>query len=231
MPKNIFNIDQLESANIKYILSIGKRQPMHVGHKKSLEKILALKNMQLVYVIGSSNLKGDPLFDPIINPLTIDQQKEQFIRVFPGQKAIFVPIMDVPDMGKWGDIMINSLAEYGIIPQNCAIHFIGKAEDKLAQDVSFNLHGKKVSLKPGQWLIEALNFWGFPIWFDKELKTDLSISARNLRNLDLCSQDTELFAAPEYLKELAMKAREGNPELKDNPITLYDLSLERMKSS
>ena len=229
MPKNIFNIEQLESANIKYILSIGKRQPMHIGHKKSLERILALKDMQLVYVIGSSNLKGDPLFDHIVNPLTVEQQKEQFRKVFPRKKVIFIPIMDVPDMGQWGDVMINSLAEYEINPKNCAIHFVGKAEDKLAQDISFNLYGKKVSLKAGQWLIEALNFWGFPIWFDEELKTDLSISARNLRNLDLCSEDTKLFAAPEYLKKMAMKARERNPELKGEPITLYDLSLERIK--
>ena len=225
----INNAEELKDKNIKYILSIGKRQPMHVGHKRSLERILALKEMELVYVIGSSNLKGDPLFDPIVNPLTVEQQKQQFREVFPDSSPIFIAIKDVPDMSKWGDVMIDSLAEYGIKPEECAIHFIGKQEDKLSQEISFDLGVEQVSLKKGQWLIEALSFWGFTMWFDEELKSDLSISARNLRNIDLLAGDTKLFAAPEYLKELAVKAREGNSEAKDKPITLYDLSLERMK--
>lgn len=223
------SVEDLKSQNIKYILSIGKRQPMHIGHKASLERILALRDMQLVYVIGSCNLKGDPLFDPLVNPLTVKQQIKQFAVVFPKEQAIFIPITDVPDMGKWGDVMIESLAAHKISPKECAIHFIGKDEDRLTQDLRFTMSdGKDVTLRKGQWLIEALAFWGFTIWFDKEIKTDLSISARNLRKLDL-EKNIELLAAPEYLKELASKAREHNPEVKGEPLTLYDLSLERMK--
>lgn len=222
-------LKDLESQNIKYILSIGKRQPMHIGHKTSLERILALKDIQLVYVIGSCNLKGDPLFDPLVNPLTIEQQIKQFETVFPKKQAIFIPIPDVPKMGKWGDVMIESLSKHNISPKECAIHFIGKDEDRLEKDLQFTMtNGKDVTLRKGRWLIEALAFWGFTIWFDKEIKTDLTISARNLRKLDL-NGNTDLFAAPNYLKELAMKAREGNPEVKGEPLTLYDLSLQRIK--
>ncbi len=225
----VHTIEELKSQNIKYILSIGKRQPMHIGHKASLERILALKNMQLVYVMGSCNLKGDPLFDPLVNPLTIEQQIKQFKAVFPEKEAIFIAIPDVPEMGKWGDVMIETLAEYNIFPNECAIHFIGKDEDRLEKDLQFTMtNGKDVFLRKGQWLIEALAFWGFTFWFDKETETDLSISARNLRKLDL-NGNTDLFAAPEYLKELALQAREGNPEIKREPLTLYDLSLQRIK--
>lgn len=228
--ENFYHLDELKARNIKYILSIGKRQPMHVEHKKGLEKILALKNMKLVYIIGSANLKGDPLFDPIVNPLTIKQQKEQFKAVFPDADPLFLSINDDPEMEKWGDIIIAALAEYNIHPSECAIYFIGKEEDKLKQDISFSLAGKKVKLRAGQWLIEALNFWGFPIWFDKDLKVDLNLSARNLRILDLFDKDNmKFFAAGEYLQEQALKARAKNPELGDLAITLYDLSLQRMK--
>lgn len=222
-------IEDLKSQNIKYILSIGKRQPMHIGHRASLERILALKDMQLVYVIGSCNLKGDPLFDPLVNPLTVKQQIKQFEIVFPKEKVIFIPIPDVPEMGKWGDVMIESLASHNISPKECAIHFIGKDEDRLTKDLRFTMSDEKdVILRKRQWLIEALAFWGFTIWFDKEIKTDLSISARNLRKLDL-NINNKLFAAQEYLKELSMKARKMNPEVNGEPLTLYDLSLQRMK--
>lgn len=222
-------LEELKLKNIKYILSIGKRQPMHIGHKTSLERILALKDMHLVYVMGSCNLKGDPLFDPIVNPLTIEQQIKQFKKVFPEEEAIFIAIPDVPEMGKWGDVMIESLAKYKIFPKECAIHFIGKDEDRLEKDLRFTMsNGKDVFLRKGQWLIEALAFWGFTIWFDKEIKTDLRISARNLRKFDL-DGNTDIFAAPKYLKELVLKARKGNPEIKGEPLTLYDLSLQRIK--
>jgi hypothetical protein len=227
MSNYVYNLEGLKQRNIKYILSIGKRQPMHIEHKKSLEKILALKDMQLVYVIGSANLKGDPLFDPIINPLSIEEQKDQFRAVFPDASPVFLTIEDVPDMGQWGDIIIKTLKEKGIDAKECAIYFIGKDEDRLDRDLSEN----GVSLKKGQWLIEALSYWGFVIWFDQDLAVNLNISARNLRKMDLLNENNlKLLAAPEYIQNLAIKARENNPELVGEPITMYDLSLKRGKS-
>ncbi len=227
MDNYVYNVEDLRQRNIKYILSIGKRQPMHIEHKKSLDKILALKDMQLVYVIGSANLKGDPLFDPVINPLNIEEQKEQFKAVFPKSSPIFLTIEDVPNMGQWGDIIIEALKEKDIDAKECAIYFIGKDEDRINKD----LDERGVSLKKGQWLIEALSHWGFIIWFDQDLAVNLSISARNLRKMDLLDEDNvKLLAAPEYIKNLAIEARENNPELVGKPITMYDLSLKRIKN-
>lgn len=232
----LYSIEELLENKIKYVISIGKRQPMHIGHKKSLSKILAIKQVKLIYVIGSSNVKGDSLFDPLTNPLNIDQQIKQFQLAFPNEDSIFLSINDVTDMSLWGEIIIADFAKLNIKPEECAIHFIGKPEDKLKEEVRFTLKtGEEAILQPGEWLIEALRYWGFYFWFDGEQDINLTISARNLRKLDLehlSDESRKLFAVPDYIIEIAKKAREANPEkdkLKDTPITLYDLSLQRLK--
>jgi len=234
MHLNLSNPQELLARKIKYIISIGKRQPMHIGHKNTLAKILALKDFKLIYIMGSSNLKGDVLFDPFTNPLTISQQIEQFRRVFPEDGAIFLPIDDDNEIGIWGDIIIEALAKVNIKPEECVIHFIGKNEDKISEEVKFKLKsGEEAILKPGEWLIEALKYWGFHFWFDIDQDPDLTISARNLRKLDLenlSNKEKNLFAAPDYIIEISKAAREANPEkekLKNIPITMNDLSLQR----
>jgi nicotinamide mononucleotide adenylyltransferase len=231
------NSEHFQAKGIKYILSIGRRQPMHLGHKLGLEKILNLQGIKLIYVIGSTNLKGDPLFNPFVNPLTLDQQIEQFKRVFPGKEAIFLPILDVADMSKWGPSIEGALKELSIEPEDCAIYFIGKEEDRLKKAESFFLpNGEEVTLAVGQWLIESLCYYKFSMWVDRDLPIDLTLSARNLRELDLgnlTSQQKKLIAAPEYLYDLAVRARENNPDkelLKNKPITMEDLSLERIRN-
>lgn len=233
MQNYFYDINQVKNAGIKYILSIGKRQPMHMGHKQSLEKILSIEGIKLIYVIGSTNKGGDPLFDPIVNPLTIDQQIDQFNHVFPESDAIFLSILDVKDVGRWGPSIIDALEEKNINPKECIIHFIGKPEDKIVEKCEFDLvNGDKVSLLPGQWLIEALAYYNLAIWFDQDMLVDLSISARKFRQLDLenlIEDQEKLLAAPDFIKEICIKAREGNLELEEKPITLYDLSLQRIK--
>lgn len=230
-------LEEIKESGIKYVLSIGKRQPMHIGHKKNLERILSIDNVTLVYVIGSANKYGDHLFDPYVNPLNIEQQIEQFKEVFPKEtKVIFLPINDVADMSKWGPSIKENLEGLEIYPEDCAIHFIGKPEDKIKSPVSFILeNGEYVTLKAGQWLVEAMSYYGFTIWFDEELEVDLSISARNLRKLDLnnlTEEQKKIIAAPDYLIKIAKLARDKNPDkllMKDIPITLADLTLERMR--
>lgn len=230
MTKPLYFYSLANPDKTKYILSIGKRQPMHIGHKKSLEKILNLKGITLVYVMGSVNTGKDPLFAPFINPLNLDQQIEQFRQVFPEKEVIFMPILDVADMSKWGPDIIKHLAEHNIKPENCAVHFIGKPEDRLKEPCSFLLPDKtKVTLEPGRWLIEALSYYGIAIWFDQKLEVDLNISAKNLRELDLehlSVDERNLFAAPDYLLKIAKQAKDVNST---TPVTLKDLSLKRIE--
>jgi hypothetical protein len=230
MPIYFHKLQQVKDAGIKYILSIGKRQPMHIGHKRSLERILTIEGTKLVYVIGSTNLPGDPLFDPFTNPLDVNQQIEQFKISIPNKEVIFLPILDVADMSKWGPSIIASLSELGIKPEECAMHFIGKPEDKLKSPSSFTLPDEKiVTLSAGQWLVEAMGYYGFIIWIDNEMEVNLNLSARSLRKMDLENltvTEKSLFAAPDYLLKIAKEARKKNKD-KKGPITLEDLSLVR----
>lgn len=229
LPKNFFNK--------KYVISIGKRQPMHIGHKKTLSKLLDLKDLKLIYVIGSANSGKDPIFDPETNPLTVEQQIGQFKYVFGDLDVIFLPIKDIAQMSEWGVSIVDSLADLGISPQECVIHFIGKEEDKITQEFKFSLpNGDMAILKKGQWLIEALSYYGLNIWFDQiDEEGNLNISARNLRKLDLeniSPEQKKLFAAYEFILDLARKARNRNPnkaDLINVPITLEDLSQERIR--
>lgn len=227
IPQQFYSLEDVIKAKIKYILSIGKRQPMHIGHKKSLERILNIPNTKLIYVIGSVNKGGDPLFDPFVNPLTLEQQIEQFNRALPNNDVIFLPILDVADMSKWGPSIISSLEELNIKPNECVIHFIGKPEDRLKEASSFFLPtGEQIILEAGRWLIEAITYYNIAIWFDKEIEVNLNLSARNLRNIDLNSAENALLATPDYLLEIASKAHDKNSK---DPITLRDLSLQRIK--
>ncbi len=220
--------DVEKNKSIKYVLSIGKRQPMHIGHKRSLERIISLKHKTLIYVIGSVNKYGDPLFDPFTNPLNLEQQIEQFKRVFPRTKAIFIPIVDTQELADWGPLIIKDLIKFGIKPNECVIHFIGKEEDKIEAPCSF-IHkdtGKTVTLDKGHWLIEVLSYYGIPIWFDNEFPVDLKISARSFRDIDLrFKEETSFLAAPEYLLEIASAAKDKT----DGKVTLKDLSLSRIR--
>ena len=226
-----YSLTQVKENKIKYILSIGKRQPMHIGHKKSLERILAIEEITLIYVMGSVNTGHDPLFTPFINPLNLEQQIEQFKQVFHKQNVIFIPILDVADMSKWGPSMLEHLAEHNINPQDCAVHFIGKPEDKLKETCSFLLpNNTQVTLEPGRWLIEALAYYDIAIWFDNEIEVNLDISARNLRELDLehlSEDERNQLAAPDYLLEITRQARNASST---GPVTLKDLSLKRIET-
>ncbi len=232
----IFSLDNVKNGNFKYLISIGKRQPMHIGHKRSLERILSLDALKLIYVIGSSNKGGDALFNPFINPLNLNQQIEQFKFVFPDANPIFISIDDITDMSKWGSSIVSKLEEINIKPCECVIHFIGKEEDRITAPCSFMIEsGKKITLEKGRWLIEALEYYEFDIWFDNEAEVNLSISARNLRNIDLINiskEDKNLFAAYDYIVKIAKEARASDPErdkILDIPLTLGDLSKQRIR--
>jgi hypothetical protein len=235
MVEFFYSLSEVISANKKYILSIGRRQPMHIGHKNTLKKLIKIQNeldLQLIYVMGSTNVAGDPLFNPFVNPLNVEQQIKQFQIAFPDTKAIFLSIIDEPDMNQWGVSIIDALNKLNIQPQDCVIHFVGKEEDKLTEDVSFTKNNNEtITIAAQHWLIEAIAYYDIAIWFDREIETDLTISARNLRQLDLANltlKEKALFATPEYLKSLALQARLSNPN-KEEKLSLKELTLQRLR--
>lgn len=236
-----------KKQGIEYILTIGRRQPMHVGHLKTIKDIIG-EGYKPIIVIGSTN-RGhkdngllDPLFEPVSNPLTLAQQREQ-IRLALGDKkeGLEYFITEMPDMGdneKWcaklsqilnGQLYIEG--RYPDITDKTAFHFIGKEVDRRPR----RLVGEKGVIK------EVLAyFWegildrlGIPV-----LQTgahdgiDINLSATTLRKLDLNNLTVEqkaLFATPDYIINLANEARLHNQLDASIPVTMLDLSLDRLK--
>ena len=240
------SFEEARQAGIKYMIAMGRRQPAHVGHIATLKKIMD-EGMFLIVGVGSTNTaeKANGLpepketFNPISNPLTFEQQKEQIKRAFPdkveGRDYIIVDFPDLNDNPVWCKKVVDSTkraieinGRYPDISKEVAWHWIGKPEDK------------KTKKPDGTIALEY--YWddtfretSFPVLFDQPHEgIGLHLSARQLRPLDLNNLTEEQkakFADWEYIRDLANKARENNPGkalLERLPVTMFDLTLERL---
>ena len=226
-------LNELRSAkSIKYIITIGRRQPMHIGHKQSLDKIISnLNEAKIIYGIGSSNLNA-PFFNPLTNPLSIEQQVGQFYAVFPEQDAIFLPIEDVGNMGVWSENIVKSLAAENIRPDECVVYFLGKEEDKRTEAKITQCYGRDVTMPVGDWEINIINQWGFNIWNDLQLdEADLNISARQFREKDFrtfTEAEKILLPAFDYLyNEIIIARDELTSQGYELPYSMFALTAKR----
>ena len=71
--------DALKKDGIEYGISIGRRAPMHRMHVDCIHEI-AEAGLKPVIFIGSTNTADSAYFNPVSNPLTLEQQKEQLKR-------------------------------------------------------------------------------------------------------------------------------------------------------
>jgi hypothetical protein len=143
---NYTDIDAPKADGIKYMLSVGRRQPMHQGHLRTLARIMEHGYTPII-VIGSTNTAekanglADPLFEPVSNPLTLEQQREQIRLSLPGKvEGKDYHLVSFPDLGdtdKWNQTLIDTLkgqieidGKYPNLLGQTAFHFIGKPEDK-----------------------------------------------------------------------------------------------------
>lgn len=244
---------ELKDNGIEYAFSIGRRAPMHQGHVFCLRDILEAGLLPITG-IGSANMPGNTNYDPIKNPLTPAQQKEQLAVVarneFPGQSdAIMRLVFEVEDVGNsahWSQNVIAALHEKvrqelassptsealpeEEILQKCAMHFCPKEVDNQAQE----------KIKPLSNYTSFFEEAGISIWQSNAISMSHSdseeISASAMRDWDLNTLSDDQYnalAAPDYIIALANAARRNNPdgELLDVagiPVTMLDLSLERL---
>ena len=240
------SFEQAKENGIKYSLLVGRRQPMHQAHLKTIAKNMESGLIPII-VIGSSNTaikqdsSDDGLFDPIRNPLTPEQQREQIKRVFPDKvEGKDYVITEFPDLGNnelWCRGLVEKLhgeveikGKHPELTGKTMFHFIGKPEDA----VSLGEGGEKFEYA-WEKIFDELKF---PALVDTpHADVDINLSATKLRGLDmnnLSATDRALFADADYIIELANKARAENPS-KDalnsakTPVTLLDLSLQRLE--
>jgi NH3-dependent NAD+ synthetase/predicted amidohydrolase/nicotinamide mononucleotide adenylyltransferase len=246
MAQRFHSFAEAKEKGIEYSLLVGRRQPMHQAHFKTIRKNMD-QGLVPIIVIGSSNTAikqngfDDELFDPIKNPLTLKQQQEQIRRVLhdktEGKDYVIMEFKDLGNNELWCHGLVNKLhGEVEINGKNPELigktmfHFIGKPEDKVQL-------GEGPAKLEYAWekIFDKLNF---PALVDKpHPDVDITLSATHLRGLDLnhlSKRDRDLFADPDYIIKIANKARAENPskpalDAANIPVTLLDLSLERLE--
>jgi len=219
---------ELQAEGVRYGVEIGRRAPLHRMHVDCLREI-AEAGLKPIIIIGSPNSADSPLYDPVKNPFTIDQLKEQMRQALPDiydEKAVIV-LYDRGNNDAWLDSLQAEVAKI-TGGQKAAIHFRSKAADAEAA---------KEKIKALKDYEQGYIDHGFSVWesFNRNHKDD-DISASNIRRFDLDHLTPEqrgLISTPDYVNELARKARDSNPDkelLEKNhiPLTTLDLTLDRM---
>lgn len=222
----------LHNDNMRYGLSVGRRCPMHSAHVTCLRDIIAA-GLTPVVCFGSANDATNPNYDPIKTPLTVEQQITQLRMVmeqeFPDLcetvMALAFAQEDVGNAEKWSASVVEKLKDGEDISEFCVMHFFDK-------NVDHNTPAD-ASIKPLSNYSDAFLERGVSVW---HCFTDSELSATIMREWDLrhlTDEQRATFAAPDYIISLAEAARANNPDrdlLEKIPVTMLDLSLERMRN-
>lgn len=221
---------QFASDNIKYGVTIGRRQPMHRAHVDCIKE-MAEAGLHPVIVIGSVNKAESRFYQPIKNPLDETQQREQIRRAMDRAGIKDYTVLALKDMGHnefWASSLAKLLQDNGIKPSECVSHYRSKAADADVGD----------ALAPMSATEEFLIGYGISVWHSVNRDRSLDdLNASRFRKTDLMADElqTELqrdLAAPDFLMFEAKRARAENPDktlLENLPITTLDLSLRRFR--
>ena len=219
--------DGLKGKGLEYGVSIGRRAPMHRIHTEALREI-AEAGLKPVFFIGSTNSAESEWFDPVRNPLTLDQQKEQLKKAVP---EIYddARVLTLPDVGNQERWLAGFFAMFNGTPfkGKSVVHYRTKAADR--QD-------KGGAIRPLSQYMEGFAKRGLPAWesYNRDPADD-DINATEIRAFDLenlSEAQKSLMSAPDYIIGLAKEARDSNPDkalLEGVPLTVFDLSLDRLR--
>ncbi|MDX1975728.1 MAG: nitrilase-related carbon-nitrogen hydrolase [Rickettsiales bacterium] len=220
---------QLAAQNIRYGVSVGRRAPLHKMHVDCVDEIQEA-GLTPIVVIGSTNGSDSHLYNPVDNPLTLEQQKEQLRLALPNfdVERQVITLKDLGDYDRWCDALTEQLKEHGILDQSVE-HFRTKAADEPKAGGN---------IRPLSKYSEGLTSRGLAVWESvNRFPDDDFINGSDLRKLDLEKLDDAqraLFSSPDYIVGLAKAARDSNPdkavlEQHHIPVTLLDLSFDRMR--
>ncbi len=222
--------DDMKKAGVAYGLSIGRRAPLHRMHIDCILEI-ARAGLKPVVIIGSVNTAGDPLYDPLRNPLTVAAQMKQLRDALPPAlyaQCTFLTLADEQDDAVWMDNLTRLLQDHGMAGQ-AVMHFRAKAADAATQDA--------VRCRPLGAYKETLMARGISIWqsYNADVADD-DINASALRQVALESAGEATRQLAPRFDALARDARAqrcSNPdgEMLDAaglPVTMLDHTLMRL---
>ncbi|MDE1153264.1 MAG: hypothetical protein PW788_12070 [Micavibrio sp.] len=219
----------LKAEGLQYGVSIGRRAPLHRVHADCIAEI-AEAGLTPVIFIGSTNGADSPFFDPVKNPLTIEQQKAQLKAAVPQyyDDARVLTLADVGNQEKWFDAFFK-MFDGTPFKGKSAVHYRTKASDAKQQGGA---------IRPLSEYMEGFGKRGLPAWESHNANpADDDINATDIRSFDLRNLSPEqraLMSAPEYIIAEAEKARRDNPdhaalEKAGVPLTVFDLTLDRLR--
>lgn len=221
---------QLAKAGIAYGLSIGRRAPLHKMHLDCILEIAAA-GLTPVVVIGSSNAAGDPLYDPLKNPLTVEEQLVQLKAALPPglyEKCLVLTLPDRLEDADWMQSLKGLLQDHDLAGRT-VMHFRAKAADAAAP-----ADGRA---RPLSQYRQDLMAMGLSVWqsYNGDAADDL-INASDLRGLDverIPADRQAQFAALNTYADAVRRARLQNPdgallEAAGVPKTALDLTLTRL---
>lgn len=218
--------DAFVEEGILYGISIGRRAPMHRVHVDCLREIEAAGLLPVI-VIGSTNGPDSRLFDPVRNPMTVEQQIEQLKLALPDIFDAHRIILqeDLGDDGCWYDELVEKLEEAGVA-NAAAVHFRSKKADVTAT-------GEVKVLSAGMTSFEER---GLHPWesFNRDPADD-DVNASDIRNYNLeclTPEQRQSMSTPDYIITLARQVRADNPDrdlLRLLPLSVFDLSLDRYR--
>lgn len=221
---------EMKTAGFEYGLSIGRRAPLHKMHIDCILEI-ARAGLKPVIVIGSVNTAGDPLYDPLRNPLTVEAQMQQLRDALPPELYAQCTILTLPDQqddAVWMDSLTQLLADHGMAGK-AVMHFRAKAADAATSDAA--------RCKPLGAYKESLIAAGIGVWQSYNGNpADDHINASDIRGFNLAALTAEQLAVAPHLAKLAEQARVmrlTNPGGKaldkaGVPLTMLDFSLARL---
>ncbi len=221
--------ESLANAGMKYGLSIGRRAPMHRMHADCIEEI-AQAGLKPVIFIGSINGADSQFYDPLRNPMTMEQQKAQLKAALPQyyDESLIITQEDKGNPEQWFGAWMPKISGTDLVGKT-VVHYRSKAADKTHAGGAIRVLSS---------YMQNFSDRGFTPWesFNRNPADD-EVNATDLRKWDLnnltAAQRAEI-AAPDYLIQIANEARASNPDRKllDDagiPVTMLDLSLDRFR--
>lgn len=217
------------SSKIKYGITVGRRQPMHVVHLDCILEIVRA-GLHPVIIMGSVNEANSKFYNPLQNPLTQMQQREQ-VQIAMDLVSIndytLLSLDDVGDIESWTDNLASILVRAGIVLDESVFHYREKAIDstKLTERI-LPLHKYEAYITN-----HNISIWR-SVNSDKKFN---EISSTPFRVMDLEGAEFERnkinLVCPDFIALQARNARDQSPHklsISQLPLTTLDLVLRRL---
>lgn len=213
-------------SNQKHYILLGRRQPLHLGHVNQILDVAGQNGFAIIF-IGSINEVDNPFYNPLQNPLNLEQsitQLEIVLKKFLIKDYKIIPIQDFGVDEPWLNCITNSVKENfpDVLTKDVYFHFFAKNSK---EDETFKTLDKYVVMFQERGIEPAI--------FEGNQQSN-NLSSSYFRKLSVNEDEFSNLPTADYLRDLVLKARVENKKIFGNligdelPLTMLDLSLRRL---